>query len=62
METALKTLPLWPDVGRDILHISRNATYDAAAKKLIPTIRIGKTIRVPVFALQRMLEAANDRG
>ena len=51
----MNTLPLWPDVGRDILHISRNATYEAAARGDIPTIRIGKTIRVPEEPLRRKL-------
>jgi hypothetical protein len=55
----MNTLKLWPDVGRDIFHLSRAATYDAAGRGDIPTIRIGKTIRVPVAALQRKLDAAD---
>lgn len=55
----MNTLPLWPNVGRDILHLSRNAAYEAAKRGDIPTIRIGKTIRVPVAALQRKLDSAD---
>jgi D-hexose-6-phosphate mutarotase len=54
----MNTLKLWPDVGRDILHLSRNATYDAAARGAIPIIRFGKTIRVPEAALKRLLDSA----
>jgi excisionase family DNA binding protein len=48
------TLPLWPDVGRR-LGIGRAATYEAAKRKEIPTIRIGRKILVPKAALERML-------
>jgi excisionase family DNA binding protein len=43
-----------PEAGR-WLGIGRNAAYDAARRGDIPTIRIGKLIRVPVVALERML-------
>jgi hypothetical protein len=58
----MDALPLWPDVGRDMLHLSRNATYAAATRGDIPTIRIGKLIRVPRAALQRLLDSADDGG
>ena len=47
-----KTLSV-PEAGRD----SRNASYAAAARGEIPTIRIGKLLRVPVRALEQMLES-----
>lgn len=40
------------------LGISRNSAYEAAHRGEIPTIRIGRLIRVPVIALQRLLEGA----
>ncbi|MCL4853141.1 MAG: helix-turn-helix domain-containing protein [Bryobacteraceae bacterium] len=50
------TLDLWPDTGQ-ILGLGRNATYDAAARGEIPTIRIGRRLLVPRAALDRMLLA-----
>jgi len=49
-----------PEAG-EILGIGRNAAYDAAKAGQIPTIRIGRLLRVPVNALERMLEQG-DRG
>lgn len=48
------TVLLWPDAGK-ALNLSRSATYDAAARGDIPTVRIGRAIRVPTAALRRML-------
>ncbi len=53
-----EVLKLWPDVGRDILGIGRNQTYDAAHRGEIPTFKIGKRILVSRRALERMLEGA----
>lgn len=39
------------------LGIGRNSAYEAARKGQIPIIRIGKLIRCPKAALDRMLEA-----
>jgi excisionase family DNA binding protein len=38
-----------------ILRISRGSAYEAAKRKEIPTIRIGRRLLVPVAALERML-------
>jgi excisionase family DNA binding protein len=38
-----------------MLRISRGAAYEAAKRKEIPTIRIGRRLLVPVAALERML-------
>ena len=38
-----------------ILGISRSSAYEAARKGEIPTIRIGKLIRVPADQLDRLL-------
>jgi excisionase family DNA binding protein len=40
------------------LGISRNSAYLAAASGQIPTLRIGRLLRVPVRALERLLEGA----
>ena len=49
-------VPLWPDVGK-ALGLS-NHTYDAARAGEIPTIKIGRCLRVPLVALNKMLEDA----
>lgn len=41
-----------------VLRIGRNAAYEAVQRGEIPSIRIGRLIRVPRVALDRMLEAA----
>jgi excisionase family DNA binding protein len=53
-------MPLWPDAGQ-ALGLSRNATYEAARRGEIPTIRFGRLIKVPTAALRRMLENAGQK-
>jgi Helix-turn-helix domain len=50
-----------PEAGAK-LGLSRNASYAAAKRGDIPTIRIGKLLRVPVRALERMLDAVPVKG
>ena len=45
-----------PDAGREYFGLSRNAAYAAAERGEIPTIRIGRLLRVPVIAMEKMLE------
>ena len=47
-----------PDAGRIYLGIGRDASYEAARRGDLPIIRIGKLLRVPVVAMERMLEEA----
>jgi hypothetical protein len=51
---------LWPEVGQ-MLGLTRNATYEAAKRGDIPTIRFGKLIKVPKLAFERMLTDAGAR-
>ena len=44
-----------PDAGKEYFGISRNAAYAAAQRGDIPTIKIGKLLRVPVRALEEQL-------
>jgi excisionase family DNA binding protein len=46
-----------PEAGAK-LGLSRNASYEAAARGEIPTIRIGRLLKVPKVAFDRMLSAA----
>ena len=50
-----------PEAAR-ILGLGRNSAYEAAARGEIPTIRIGRLLRVPVRALERMLDDASAPG
>jgi hypothetical protein len=54
-----KTLSV-PEAGRQYYGLSKNGSYDAAARGDIPTIRVGKLLRVPVRLMERKLDAAGD--
>ena len=47
-----------PEAGRKLGMRSRNAAYAAAARGEIPTIKIGRLLRVPVRAMEKMLDRA----
>jgi helix-turn-helix protein len=51
-----------PEAGRRYFGLSRNGAYDAAARGEIPTIKIGRLLRVPVRALERMLDHATGKA
>jgi hypothetical protein len=44
-----------PEAGAK-LGLGRNASYAAAKRGEIPTIRIGRLLRVPVRAMERLLD------
>jgi excisionase family DNA binding protein len=46
-----------PEAGA-MLGLTRNGSYEAAKRGDIPTIRIGKLLRVPKAAFNAMLERA----
>jgi hypothetical protein len=50
-----------PEAGKRYFNMSRNASYAAAERGEIPTVRIGKLIRVPVRAMEAMLDAASRK-
>jgi hypothetical protein len=47
-----------PEAGRRYFGLSRNGSYALAAAGKIPTVRIGRLLRVPVRALEAMLDRA----
>jgi excisionase family DNA binding protein len=59
-ERTLSTLSV-SAAGR-YLGIGRNASYEAVKRGQLPVIRIGSRLRVPVVALERMLENAVPRA
>src|SRR5262249_53802677 len=50
-----------PEAGKQYFGLSRNGSYEAATRGEIPTIRIGRKLRVPIAAMERMLDQAQSR-
>ena len=50
-----------PEAGKRFFGLSRNGSYAAASRGDIPTIKIGRLLRVPVRALERLLDRAGER-
>jgi hypothetical protein len=50
-----KTLSI-PEAGRKYFGLSKNGSYDAAARGEIPYIEVGRLKRVPVAAMERLME------
>jgi hypothetical protein len=57
MDDTPKTLSV-PDAGRIYFNLGKQASYEAAKRGHIPTVKLGRTLRVPVMALERMLDDA----
>jgi hypothetical protein len=57
-QTQCKTMTV-PTAGKIYFGLGRNASYEAAKRGDIPTIKIGKLLRVPVAAMERKLEQAD---
>lgn len=56
-------IPLWPDAGQAI-GLAKNATYAAARRGEIPTVRLGVKLLVPVVPFLQVfgIEAGRDLG
>ena len=50
-----------PEAGRQYFGLSRGASYAAAAAGTIPTIRVGRLLKVPVSAMEQLMESATWR-
>jgi len=48
-----------PEVA-ELLRISRGVCYEAVRTKQIPSLRFGRCIRIPRYALELMLSAQDD--
>jgi hypothetical protein len=55
-----KTLSI-PEAGARYFGLSKNGSYDAAARGEIPYIEIGRLKRVPVVVMERMMLEAVTR-
>ena len=47
-----------PEAGWSYFGLSRNASYAAAKNGIIPTIKVGRLLRVPIVAMEQMLASA----
>ena len=50
-----------PEAGARYFGLCRNAAYDAAARGDLPTIQIGRLLRVPVRAMEKLLDQAGAK-
>ncbi len=53
--TDCKTMSV-PEAGETYFGLSRNASYQAAKRGEIPIIRVGGLLRVPVSAMERIVD------
>ena len=49
-----------PEAGKKYFGLGRNGSYLAAERGDIPTIRVGRLLRVPVRAMEKMLDRAGE--
>jgi hypothetical protein len=54
------TIPV-PEAGKRYFNLSRAASYAAAERGEIPTVRIGRLLRVPIAAMDAILAAAKPK-
>jgi excisionase family DNA binding protein len=48
-----------PEAGARYYGLSRNGSYAAADRGEIPTVKVGRLLRVPVRAMERKLDQAS---
>ena len=58
--TEPKTMSV-PEAG-ELLGLGRDAAYEAAKRGEIPALRFGRLLRVPIVAIERMLEQAGKEA
>lgn len=59
MEDGRKTMTV-PEAGKTYYGLSVNGSYQAAARGDIPTIRVGRLLKVPIMAMERKLQEAGS--
>ena len=60
-EHECKTMSI-PEAGALYFGLSRNGSYQAAERGDIPAIRIGRKLRVPVTAMERLLGSVEPKA
>jgi hypothetical protein len=50
-----------PEAGKRYFGLSRNSSYIAVERGEIPVIRVGRLLRVPVRAMERLLDGAGAK-
>jgi hypothetical protein len=53
--------PKWmsvPDAGRIYYGLSKNGSYDAAERGDIPTVRVGRLLKVPIHMMEAKFSEA----
>jgi excisionase family DNA binding protein len=62
MSKQLEKTPTVEEAGKRYFGISRHSAYAAVQRGDIPSVRIGRLLRVPVAAMERlMLEAGSSK-
>ena len=51
-----------PQAGKRYFGLSRGASYAAAERGEIPTVRIGRLLRVPIKAMDAILESVAEKS
>lgn len=52
----MERLLLKPTEAAEVIGLGRSKTYELISKGLIPSVRIGKSVRVPVASLRNWVE------
>jgi excisionase family DNA binding protein len=52
----MERILLKPTEAAEVIGLGRSKTYELISKGLIPSVRIGKSVRVPVAALRNWVE------
>jgi hypothetical protein len=58
-ESKPKTISV-PDAGREYFGLAKDASYRAVKLGVIPVIKVGGKLRVPVIALERLIATAGQ--
>jgi hypothetical protein len=51
-----------PEAGKRYFNLCRNASYYAANRGEIPVVKIGRLLRVPVRAMEKMLDSVEKKA
>jgi hypothetical protein len=60
MTAETKTMTV-PEAGRVYFKLGRQASYTAARRGDIPTVRVGRLLRVPVRAMEAKLDRVTQK-